>query len=382
VLPKDRVRGAFEKTQCDKVPIYQSGFSSRVASGILGREAYVGGGIQQFREARALWEGPDAHAEFLERSVRDAIDVCLALDLDLVRPMYWRCPKKPSAKLDDLTFRWDRDGGGYHVSRFDPQHELFPEIEARPEPPRDFTALEAHVEVLEEAVEADAPGGEIFLTEIARAVKEVGDTHAVNGVGAHCNIPYDHPIWLEAVLLRPDLVRRRLKACIKEAEKTIPRVVALGTPYIFGGGDFASNQGPFISPRAFRDVALPSLKEIAQICHDNGAYYMFASDGNLWPVADALFREAGVDAFFEMDVLAGMDPVKLRHSFPDLTLLGGINSKTVHLGPVEAIREEVRYAMDTAKEYGGMIVGCSNQLVVDTPAEHVHVMMEEIHRLR
>lgn len=381
MLPKDRVLAAFEKRTTDKVPIYQSGFSSRVASQILGQEAYVGGGIQQYREARALWEGPDAHAEFLERSIRDAIDVCLALDLDLVRPMYWRCRERPSAKLDAFTFRWDQDGGGYRVSRFDPERELFPEIETKPGRPTDFKELEAHVESLEEAVRDTIPAEDIFL-EIARAVGEVGDTHAVNGFGAQCNIPYDLPLWLEAVLVRPDLVRRRLAVYTKQAEKTIPRVAALGTPYIFGGGDFASNQGPFISPQAFRDVVLRSLKEIARICHDNGAYYMFASDGNLWPVADALFGESGVDAFYEMDVLAGMDPVKLRRAYPDLTLLGGVNSKTLHLGPPEAIREEVRYAMDAAKEYGGMIVGCSNQIVLDTPIEHVHVMMDEIHRLR
>ena len=86
MLPKDRVAAAFEHRPYDKVPIYQGGFSSRVASAVLGREAYVGGEIQQYRESVAMWEGPDAHAEFVARSRRDAWDLVRKLDLDLVRP--------------------------------------------------------------------------------------------------------------------------------------------------------------------------------------------------------------------------------------------------------------------------------------------------------
>ena len=88
--PWERVLAAFEHRPADKVPIYQAGLSSGVASAVLGREAYVGGGIQQWRESRALWNGPDAHQEFLERSIQDPIDLAEALDLDLVRPVYWR----------------------------------------------------------------------------------------------------------------------------------------------------------------------------------------------------------------------------------------------------------------------------------------------------
>ncbi|MBM4039196.1 MAG: hypothetical protein FJ290_11850 [Planctomycetes bacterium] len=44
-------------------------FSSRVASAVLGRpDACVGGGVNQYYESRALWEGAEAHAEFVERA--------------------------------------------------------------------------------------------------------------------------------------------------------------------------------------------------------------------------------------------------------------------------------------------------------------------------
>jgi len=88
VKPIERVLAAFEFESTDKVPIHHIGFSSSAASYILGREAYVGGGIQQWREARALWEGEAAHKEFLRRSLRDAFELGKAVDNDILRLHY------------------------------------------------------------------------------------------------------------------------------------------------------------------------------------------------------------------------------------------------------------------------------------------------------
>ncbi len=65
--PRERVFAAFAKQHTDRVPVHHIGTCSEVASALLGREAYVGGGIQQWREVTALWEGGDAHAEFDRR---------------------------------------------------------------------------------------------------------------------------------------------------------------------------------------------------------------------------------------------------------------------------------------------------------------------------
>ena len=74
---------AFRGEPTDVVPVYHLGFSSDIASALLGRTAYVGGGSQQWREATAWWQGEDAHDEFLERSFQDAIDVALLVDHDM-----------------------------------------------------------------------------------------------------------------------------------------------------------------------------------------------------------------------------------------------------------------------------------------------------------
>ncbi len=75
LTPAERILAAFEKRKTDRIAIYHSGFSSRVGSALLGRECYSGGGINQWREAKALWEGPDAHAEFVAKTSQDARDL-------------------------------------------------------------------------------------------------------------------------------------------------------------------------------------------------------------------------------------------------------------------------------------------------------------------
>ena len=44
---KERVDACFRKEKTDKIPVHHVGFSSKAASIILGREVFVGGGIQQ-----------------------------------------------------------------------------------------------------------------------------------------------------------------------------------------------------------------------------------------------------------------------------------------------------------------------------------------------
>ncbi len=104
---KERIRCALEGRAPDRVPLHHISISSRVASEMLGREAYVGGGINQWREAVALWNGPEAHTEFVERTRKDSMDIAAALDHDLVRTGYWRDSRKPSARIDEHTFRYD-----------------------------------------------------------------------------------------------------------------------------------------------------------------------------------------------------------------------------------------------------------------------------------
>jgi hypothetical protein len=376
---KERVDRAFRHEAADKVPIYQGGFSSAMASAVLGHEAWVGGGIQQYREARALWEGEAAHREYLDKSFRDACELCEKLQLDLVRTAYWRKGARPTARIDELTFRYGDPGGEWEIWRLDEPTETFMCVDRSPVPEPTEEDLERDAREALEAAERYTPRPEDF-TDARKAIERFGATHGIPGSGTSLCIPRER-VWLEATILHPEIVGRYLDAQVIRARKTAPVMVELGLRYLFGGGDFASKNGPFYSPRSFHELMLPRLKEISRACQACGAVHMFASDGDLWPVAEDLFGESGVGAFYEVD-RNYMPFRKLRERFPRLTLLGGVRSEVLHRGTVAEVVEEARSAAEDAKAIRGCIIGCSNQIVAPTPVRNFWAMMETLERYR
>jgi len=81
---------------------------------------------------------------------------------------------------------------------------------------------------------------------------------------------------------------------------------------------------------------------------------------------------------YELDVRAGMDLQRLRKGIKHLTLLGGINSYTLHRGTRDDVVRETHAALSVAKEMGSLMVGCSNLIVCQTPLDNFWAMMETL----
>jgi uroporphyrinogen-III decarboxylase len=152
--------------------------------------------------------------------------------------------------------------------------------------------------------------------------------------------------------------------------------------YVVGGHDMASDAGPFYSPRVFHELLLPRLERMTAACHRCGLRYLFASDGNLWPVAEDLFGASGLDGYLEIDRTAGMDLGRLRERFPHLVLLGNISSRTLHMGSPEEVAAEARSCLEEARRSGGIIVGLSNYAQPGTPARNLEALIETLDRER
>ncbi len=383
---KERVAAIFRHEPTDRVPIYMGSMSAKVASTVLGREALVGGGAARYKEACAVWEGEEAHQQYLEQAKQDAIDLAVALDLDYVRPSYWRMPTKPTKRLDEYTFLYGDPDGSWRVLSYDAERELFSEVDASPQPVLTYADLERYVERAERSAESSSKPAPSSFFNLENAIAQVGDTRAVQGGGVGISIPwynsYGNELWLEAAIERPDLIERLLDTQVIRAGKCIAVHAELGVPYLHGGGDFASKDGPVYSPRIFHDLMLPRLQKVSEMCRQHGCYHMFASDGDLWPVADDLFGRSGVEGYYEIDNDCGMDLRLLRQRFPHLTLLGGISSATLHRGSVEDVKKEVMAALEAAKDLGSIMVGCSNMVVPGTPACNFEMMMNLLHTSR
>lgn len=378
---KERVQAVLDGGKPDRVPVMHISFSSRVASEILGKEAYVGGGIQQWREGAALWSGPDAHAEFIERSINDAIEISLACGHDMIRPYYWRDGRKPARRIDEYTFRCESPDGSWVVKRFDPPTELYNTVDASPGPPHTPENLEAEVEAAERAAEEYVPS-EASFQEVLTVLKRHGDEYAIRSGGPWTCIPADDPLWLEAVLLWPDLVGRLLDAQTVTSIRNIDFLAEKGLNVFFGGGDFASDHGPMYSPAVFRNLMVPRLRKISEHCHKLGAYHIFGTDGNVWPLADDFYLSSGIDGHYELDRRAGMDILRIHEKYPHIAMFGNISSYALHVGSTEDVIAETRACLEEARATNKVVVGCSNIIICESPMRNVEAMLETIEKYR
>jgi hypothetical protein len=378
MTPAERVLATFKKEKLDKVAVYHSGFSSEVGSNLLGRTSFTGGGINRWREACALWEGPDSHAEFLERTEQDTADLAEIAKTDMVRIAYWRLPEKPTKRIDENTFLYGDPDGEYRVFRLSPRTELYQCIDSREDHPVETVDdLERQVVAMEEELSSYHPTAADFDTQM-RWHNRYGGARAIPTAGYGLAVPNQEAIWLEATILRPDLVDRLLdvhceRSCRQiEAQKDLPLL------YHMGGGDFCGNHGPNYSPQFFHDHMLPRLKRMSATAHRYGKFGIFATDGDTWPVAEDLWGTSGTDAAHEIDRLAGMDHWKMRHRFPHLTCLGNISTITLYRGTKDDVIAETRDNCEAALELSGVMPGVSNQIPPGTPMENVLAMLNTI----
>ncbi len=377
---RERIRAAFSGRPTDRVPIYCAGMHGRIADHVLGRDAYYGFGRQGFREAMALWQGPDAHAEFLARTFADTLAWNEALDLDLVFVSGGRHAVRPTRIIDEHTLLFGDERTSWYVMRFDPETELFQRVDGSPIIPLALEDLDAIVERAEQDAEEYAPTPDSFPLQ-KYAVEHLGHRREVFGAGIMVYVPRER-VWLEAMLLRPELVLRWTMALAQRAVKNARVMGEMGLWVLFGGGDFAGKNGPLYSPASFARCMSPAVREISRGCEEAGVLHMFASDGDLWPVADELFGNCGVHGYHEIDRRAGMDLKRLRDRFPQLRLMGGIASETLHLGAPEDVRHECLSALDVARRRGRVLVGVSNTVVAPTPLANFDVMVETLHEYR
>lgn len=375
MTPRQRVELVFQHREPDRVPVWEQTVCCRVASEIMGRRMRTGGGRVRWEETSARWESEQAWQEYVRRLLEDVGDLTRELDFDLVG-VPWRHSARPSEKLDEYTFRYEDPGiGWWSVYHYDRESDVFDQVDSvlRRE---GIAAIERLVEAAERgAADAQPPSPEAYAALLAIARRAGGERCLCSGEG-YLSIPPE-AAWLQACAERPDLVERYLEVSCHCSLLAIPVAARQGVKVLWAGGDLASRAGPLYSPAMFRRFLLPRLQRITRAAHEAGLWYVFRTDGNVWPLAQDLLVNSGVDGYGEIDIDAGMDLAHVRRRFPHLTLWGGVScGSTLALGTPQEVRETVRRVIRECAPGGGLVLGSSNSIHNGIPTTNFVAMQE------
>jgi hypothetical protein len=139
--------------------------------------------------------------------------------------------------------------------------------------------------------------------------------------------------------------------------------------------DIADNRGPFYNPEQMHRFILPYVSEWAAAVRQRGCYAFFHSDGNLMPCLDDLCN-CGLHAIQAIDPTAGMEMATAKKvAARRLCLAGNIDCNQLLMDSPDNIYAATKKLLVECKTGGGMILGCSNAVVAETPIENYNAML-------
>ena len=177
----------------------------------------------------------------------------------------------------------------------------------------------------------------------------------------------------------PSLLKEARKKCDVSIELAYKQIKQ-GADFILINSDYGYNQGPFISPYMFSELVTPFLKEIVDAIHSMGKKAILHSDGDLRLLLDQLVS-TGLDGYQSVDPQGNMDISEVKKNYPDLILMGNVQTSLLQEVNDELIRQSVRYAINSAKSGGKYIFSTSNCIFEGMPLESYEIMLDEYEKL-
>ena len=377
MVGKERVSLILEHKIPDRVPWGEYAIDYDTVEKILGHETYL---RAKAKTQIAFWE---VRRDEVAQSWReDLIELYRKLDfMDIINlaamctailPPKDYIPEKPK-RIDENTWEFE-EGRIYKYSSvtgditlvYDPQKwtrefklEDFKYEEPLPPDESRFEVLDVVIEEFKDEKFILGPdGGEVSLLLLG-----------------------DMERGLIEYIENPEVVKRAIDVALYRANKLDKFYIREGQDGVMWGTDFASNKGPFISPRMFREFCLPAIKERVRNVKGFGMKVMKHACGNNTQLMD-IFVEAGYDAYQSIQETAGMDLKWLKDKYGDkLVLWGGVNVENLVSGTPEDVKRDVKKAMEILKPDGGYIFGTSHTIAVGTKYDNFMAMVDEYLRL-
>jgi len=178
----------------------------------------------------------------------------------------------------------------------------------------------------------------------------------------------------------PDLAERLLDIPYRYHLTAAKKLVDMGVDMIWTGDDMGMQTGMLISPRLWRKFFKPRMANfIASLKAINPQVKVaYHSDGNISAIIPDLI-EIGLDVLNPIQP-ACMDPAELKRKYGDrLCFWGSMDEQhTLPFGSTAEVSSEVLTRLNTIGKDGGLILGPTHHVQLDTPLENFWAMVNMI----
>jgi len=185
---------------------------------------------------------------------------------------------------------------------------------------------------------------------------------------------------LTDLVFAPELAERILDIALHYHLTAARKLVDLGVDMIWCGDDVGTQRGMLISPDAWRRFLKPRLAGFMADLKGRNPNLKIAyhSDGAIRPIIPDLI-EIGADVLNPIQP-ACMDPAAIKADYGDrLCFWGTIDEqRTLPFGAPQEVKEEVLARLSTVGKGGGLILGPTHHVQLDTPLENFWAMVNTI----
>lgn len=177
-----------------------------------------------------------------------------------------------------------------------------------------------------------------------------------------------------------------MKKVVREKELLYTEMVKhaideLNLEAFFIGDDLAYNRAPFLSPRHFRQIFLPSYKRLSNVMHKRGCKFLFHTDGNIMPIIDQLLEFA--DFIHPWQVSAGIDIFDVKEKYGDkVTIAGNVPIPMLVHSSRKEIADYVKELMKKCAPGGGYMISSGNSIVPEIPWQNYLTMLSTFWKYR
>jgi uroporphyrinogen decarboxylase len=186
---------------------------------------------------------------------------------------------------------------------------------------------------------------------------------------------------LASFLAEPELATIVMDKVLDTNMRIVRRAIRAGAEIVVLGDDYAHNLAPLMSPSVFREFVLPRLAKMVATIHEEGAFCVKHTDGNIYPILDMIVS-TGIDGLNPIEPVAGMDLATVKRLVGDkVCLLGNIDcGELLSHGTPEQVEKAVIQAIKDGGDGGGYIITSSNSIHSSVNPANYSAMIQAVRR--